>query len=562
MAIEIQTSRQKFDSTAGDYLWYAPNCLRIQTKLEGVQPLRLRRFQVKFNQFETEIEESGMPVRIITLKPRQCGFSTGLAGKNSWRMQTMKNMRAILLADKSGRTDEVFRIYDTFYNLNPLKPMIALQNDRELLFDNPNKKLRELYPGLASSLKAETALDPNAGRAGTKRIGHLTECAFYRYLPQIDDGLQQSIPLAPYTWIYKESTAFGMSGDGEAFYLQWEAAERGDYLYKPFFVAWFEVEDYQLKVPLGFRRNKEEIELCQQCPGVSDANLMWRRLKMSEYSVDPKSLEKPINRIKQEYPSFPEEAFRYSGRPVFDVNKLKAQAKYLRENQPVEPNVAIKQKYLSIYRNELKVWAVPRPDRKYSIGADVAEGCEGGDASSLVILDDQYRQVARWHGLIDPDHFGKLLVELAKIYNKALITPEMNNMGFAVISAIKNEHYSRVFMRQVYDEIDPNKVTQKMGWRTTAANKLPMLAKLSALHRDNQCSLSDVDLVREMLRVVRESNGDVILNGKDRVVAACLACMGMDQLYEEVTIYNPHKKEKFLLETSDKSREKIRRRSL
>ena len=58
----------------------------------------------------------------------------------------------------------------------------------------------------------------------------------------------------------------------------------------------------------------------------------------------------------------------------------------------------------------LRVWEAPQSNKRYVIGADVAEGLDKGDFSCADVLDEDGDQVAQWHGKIAPDHFGDLLV--------------------------------------------------------------------------------------------------------------------------------------------------------
>lgn len=539
---------------------YCPAVLKIKTKLHGVQPFKLRKYQLRYLKHLKEDFPDGI-IRSINLKPRQAGWSTLIAGLNMHAMATRFNERGIMLADKFARTNDVHGIYSTYVDNMPksILPMISANNSEEIVFDNPNRFDRVRNPGLGSSLKSETAQDPNAGRSGTRMFAHLTEYAFYPYATQVDEGVQNSVPLAKGTRIFKESTANGMGGDGLSFYEQWMASERGDYIYKPFFVAWYEIDDYQMRVPLGFKLNKAEIELVTRCPEITDANLVWRRLKISEYASDPESSLSPEERFKQDFPSYPEEAFLSTGRPVFDTDKLKNQIDSLRRSPPPKVSIKIVQPNLKMFADLLTVYFVPEKGRKYFIGADVAEGLEIGDSSSAHIIDDNHRQVAKFHGKIDPDLYGRVLVELAKIYNNALIVPEKNNMGHTTLNAIKDEGYLRVYMTAIEDELEQSKETAKLGWVTTVKSKQKMINKLIASHRDDENQILDIDLLREMLTIVREANGDVVLNGKDRTVAVCLALMGTTQAYEPAKITDPDKKERLILTTRDATRERIAR---
>lgn len=546
-----------------DFEWYAPHALKIQTKDSGIRPFKLRKIQRRYLQHLKDDFPNGI-IRSMSLKPRQAGWSTLIAGYNTHKISTKFSYNGLVMADKLARTDAIHKIYTRYIDLMPprLRPMIAINNSEQVLFDNPSPKHREEYPGLSSGFITETAQDPNAGKSSSRQWAHLSEYAFYPHAAEIDTSVQNSIGLHRGTAIFKESTANGMGGDGESFFEQWSAAERGDYLYKPFFVAWYEVDDYQMEVPRGFILTPEEVELVKRCKGITNANLVWRRMKISETKPDKDSGLTPEELFKQDFPSYPEEAFLSSGRPVFDMEKIKRHINFLRENPPKPLTISFTKPFLSMYPKLMTVFKAPEGSKKYIIGADVAEGLEGGDSSSARIYEvGSMTEVAFFHGKIDPDHFGRVLVELAKIYHEALLVPEINNMGHTTLTAIKDEGYLKVYMREVKDEIDASKVTVKMGWRTTKTNKQTLLNKFIAAYRDTNIRVMDIDVLREMLRLTRGDGGEVELGGKDRVVATCLALIGLDQIYEAGTVFDPNKKKKLFYETKDLSRGELERKN-
>jgi hypothetical protein len=539
---------------------YCPVAFKIKTKIHGVQPFKLRKYQLRFLQHLKDDFSNGI-VRSISLKPRQAGWSTLIAGINTHAMATRYNERGIMLADKFARTSEVHGIYSTFvYNMpKQLLPMVHTHNSEEIVFDNPLLRLRKKRPGLGSGVRSETAQDPNAGRSGTRMFAHLTEYAFYPYAAAIDEGVQNSIPLARGTRIFKESTANGMGGYGKSFFDQWNAAVAGESIYRPFFVAWYEIDDYAIIPPRDFILTREEINIIARMPAITNANLYWRRLKISEYTIDPDNALPPDERFKQDYPSYPEEAFLFSGRPVFDIEKLRRIIDDERRTPSPKISVRIVRPTLSMFPEMLTIYEMPKKGKKYFIGADTAEGIETGDSSSACILDDDAKQVAFFHGKIDPDLYGTALVELARVYNNAFLVPEKNNMGHTVINAIKKQSYYRVYHPIIDDVIDADKETEKLGWVTTAKSKQKMINALIAAIREDDIVIRDASLLLEMSTLTREPNGNIILNGKDKTVAACLALMGMGKNYEAAKVFTPGEKKKTFYETKDTAREEIKK---
>jgi len=209
-------------------------------------------------------------------------------------------------------------------------------------------------------------------------------------------------------------------------------------------------------------------------------------------------------------------------------------------------------------RGNLKIFERPRPEKSYSLGADVAEGLATGDSSTAFIIDTEMNHVASYCGKIHPDLFGEMLCRLGDWYNSALLTVEINNHGILTLDRIKRRNYPNVFTRTV-EEIRGEEIQKRIGWQTTAKTKMKMLDEFVAQYRDGELKINDVDLLKEMAGLVVEDGGDVVLNGKDRIVAACLAIQGLPQVVRsgEFKAFTPsQKRQKDLLNLSTEERAK------
>ena len=524
-----------------DYHFYSSKFHKIKTKLDGVQSLILRQYQKRFIDFVLDING---PKRVIALKPRQAGFSTICASLFSWYFTTRKNCSGLLMADKKDRTQEVAGIYHMYLEQLPsmMMPMISVRNSEKLWLDNPRVESRKANPGLNSGVVFETGQDPNAGRSASRQWAHLTEWAFIPYCKEIDEGVQNSIPLDPRTVIIKESTANGRAGDGKAFYDLWNAAKRGDSIYQPFFVAWYEIDDYQIRPPDNFKTTKYEREILKQFKTVTDAHLYWRRVKIAEYLDDEEeTILTPEERFKQDFPLNDKEAFLSTGAPVFPIEIVSKLIDNLNTHRPAQLQERVRPKGAIIeqFYHNLVIYKPPRENIEYFIGADVAEGIESGDASSACILDQEGRQVAKWHGKIDADLFGYLLIDLGTFYNEAILIVENNNMGATSVTTIRNNNYPRQFKMMIEDHVEKKRV-ERYGWQTNQKSKMTALNAGIKAVRDRESQILDVKLLEEMAGISREANGGVKLNGKDRVVAFCLALVGLRQYH----IPKPPKKRK------------------
>lgn len=537
-----------------DLDFYASNFLKIKTKSGEVTNFKMRSYQKKLHEKIKEDFSNLDFSRLNVLKPRQAGLSTFVAAYGSHRSMTSFGFSGIVLADEATRTDAVFGLYKRMVENVPgkIRPSIKVLNNREYFFDKLN-----------SGIKGETANDKNAGKSESRLFAQLTEYAFYRYAKEINESVQNSVPLKSCSLIIKETTANGRDGIGKSFYEEWQEAKKKTSLYSNFFIAWYEIEDYAIKLSAPLKKTKEEFELQKQFPKITDENIAWRRLKLMEMASQKGMIAvTPEEWFNQDFPSDDYTAFLFSGRPVFDRKKLEPMFNKLKAQKSKTEDVSSisrKYKYLLRFLEEVKIYKKPEKNRSYSIGADAAEGLEEGDNSTFHVIDSATEEhVASFCGTLDVDLFGNLLVDIAEFYNDALIVPEINSMGSSVLSAIKYRSYSNIYRRKSTEVTQLSEETTKnWGWRTTFSSKQEMITNLAAKIRDGYFDCKDVESVEELLNLVKESDGDVILNSKDRSVAIMLSNMGLEQARDreiKVTRYmeGEEKEVKELFERSER----------
>src|SRR3546814_2251288 len=101
---------------------------------------------------------------------------------------------------------------------------------------------------------------------------------------------------------------------------------------------------------------------------VCSSDLVFRRQKIA---LDGPEL------FKQEYPTFPRDAFLTSGAPVFNLTKLSERreaAPEIKHRMDYDP---IEQKMVPNPRGRLLLYREIDPTMEYTIGADVAKGTGG-----------------------------------------------------------------------------------------------------------------------------------------------------------------------------------------
>ena len=239
-----------------------------------------------------------------------------------------------------------------------------------------------------------------------------------------------------------------------------------------------------------------------------NTDLTYEQLKWRRWCI-ANNCNADIEQFQQEYPSTPEEAVIATGRPRFNVTKLK---KYLRHTEEGaignlfydgQGNV----KFELNKNGYVTIWNYPKRDKFYCIGADVAEGLIDGDYSVGIVGSQEDMKVdAMFHGHIDPDLFGEELVKLAKFYNQAYVGVEANNHGLTTLKSIQKKDYYNIYFSKVHDQIT-DKLTQKIGWYTNAKTKPLMIDKLAEFIREEYIGIKSKLIVRELLTYVIDDKG-------------------------------------------------------
>jgi hypothetical protein len=505
-----------------DKLWRLNNLYWIKDKKGRVIQFKLNPEQEHF--FKNK------HTRNIILKARQLGFTTLQCVSFLDDICFNPNLELGIIAHKLEDAEEFFngKIKFAFDRIpDDVKERFGIR----AVTDRDGKL--ELSNG--SSVRVSTSF-----RSGTIQKLHVSEYAklsaeFPKKAKEIRTGAFNAVDSS--MEITVESTAEGMEGE---FYNLWDRAEAnaGKVLtqldFKPFFFPWWKSPDYRLD-PSGVEispKLAEYFAALEKDHGVKldEHQKAWYSKKHEEQKED----------TAQEYPSYPEEAFVVSGRPVFDREAIAAAIKVAKGKKFKRGRFDHAGKFQEEATGPYKIFIDPEADKKYANGGDVAEGLEDGDFSTQFIISKSFKQMASYCDHIHPKLFGKEMVKLGKFYNEALLAPESNNHGISTIDTITDEKYPVVFSREVYDEI-ADKFKKKIGWLTNGKTKPLMLDELilavEGKGEYNECPLEIYDLqtLRQMLGLKYESDGTVNLNGKDLVVCAAIALQAIKQVHEVST---------------------------
>lgn len=394
----------------------------------------------------------------IVLKARQIGFSTLASAFTFWETFFWADRFIVMLSRTEREAAKLLQ--KTKYGYKMMPQWLRFRGP-ELLSDN---QLKMVFANESAIESLPSGNDPARGESVYRVI--IDEMAF---LPNSAEAWASIEPIADVGGrVVCLSTA---NGEGNIFHELWVGSQTNTNRFTGIFFPWSAGE-----------RDEE-----------------W---------YEAKKRDLPDWQLAQEYPSDPDEAFIRSGRPVFDLEALRA-------CEPEEPNRGylhkIPGKGMYEFREdggELAVWAFPEPSEVYVIGADVAEGLGHGDYSSAHVIDvSSGAVVAHWHGHVDADLFGEeVLNALGWWYNHCLIGVESNNHGLTTLKGLQRVGYKNMFRQRRLGQRVPT-ISETLGWRTTSVSKPLAIDELNAAIRDGAMMLMCKATLAELRTFVREQNG-------------------------------------------------------
>lgn len=169
-------------------------------------------------------------------------------------------------------------------------------------------------------------------------------------------------------------------------------------------------------------------------------------------------------------------------------------------------------------------WADPIPGSKYIISADVSRGDAKDYSAFHVIEPENCEIVSEYKGKIPPDKFAELLADVGKQYNTALLCPENNTFGYAVVTRLKDLGYSRLFYESAKGDIynyRPLDEDELPGFSTQAKKRVQILTKLEELIRNKTLKSKSQRLYSELqgfewqgmkAAARKDSNDDLIMS--------------------------------------------------
>lgn len=485
------------------------------------------------------LTRDGKLIRILVLKSRQVGISTGFSGLLYARTTTRPNTNSMIIGHHKKATANLFQKQQYFHD--HLEPDIKFPLERG--------NTEELYCKLLNwKITLATAGTLAATRSNTLTNILFTEIGYYDDFIGIKSATEASVPTTTDTMIIGESTANGMGSD---FHTLWVMAEAGEIDYYPLFLKWF--KDRTCRYPFNNDRERDEhldwlfgkcpeLKDRQQAFGLTAEQIAFYGLMLKQYNWDTQY-------IQQEFPCTPQEAWLASGRTVVPTRVILKHVEKAKPGKLYDPYMTLTRKsaldqwdeapwLVRQQNNYLEMWQRPVPGRHYLIAVDTAQGTEKGDYSCALVFDiATQRLVAELHGKMEPKLLGKELApQLGRVYNGAILVIETDGLGLTTLSYAKDV-YHHMYQQRKEDGF-ATQVTHKIGWETSVSTRTNIVANMRHVLGERQAEegfCPDKCLLDELLVFVEKDSKPQAQKGfhDDRVMTYAI---GQWTCLEEIKI--------------------------
>ena len=520
-----------------DFEFFASECYIISGKgLAKDIPFILNRAQRYYLSTLEELRVNNKPIDIILCKARQWGGSTLTQLYMLWiQLVHKRNWNSVICGDIEGQSRNVTGMLDKALKRIPLWAF------GENITSTPYQGSVSTRVLSSSNCRYSigSAQKPDKLRSDDISMAHLTEVGLWKETKgkKPEDLVQSifgSINNAPYTMRVLESTAKGI---GNYFHRTWIAAEKKENNFTPVFVPWFMIDSYSKPVDDydTFISEMTEREHYLFTLGATLEAIAWYR---------DKSREMDEWRLCSEFPSTANEAFQSTGRRMFKAEYvLNARKSCIKPWFIGDINDGKLEEETPRTTNQLRMWLSPEKSdvrNRYIVSVDVGGVSDKADyscilvADRLAMLDGGVPEIAAcWHGHIEHDKLAWKAVEIAKLYDNALLVIEANTLetehtegnNFEYILSEVADKYSNLYCRTSEQEINQGR-PRRWGFHTNSSTKPMVINFLIKALRDGlyieRCQETTFELDVYELKENGKEMGAIEGNHDDRVMATAI----------------------------------------
>jgi len=172
------------------------------------------------------------------------------------------------------------------------------------------------------------------------------------------------------------------------------------------------------------------------------------------------------------------------------------------------------------------VWKYPLSEKNYIISADVSRG-DSHDYSTFHVFDPEASEVvAEYRGKLPPDRFAQVLAEAGRRYNDALLCPENNTYGYAVIMKLRDMEYKNLYFAKETDKYSylyGGGEIEKIGFQTNSKSRNQILTKLEECLRQRTVRVYSSRLYEELKTFIWKGNKAQARRGQNDDLILALA---------------------------------------
>lgn len=502
---------------------YAHAYWQVPTKSSGYVPFRLRPAQQVLDaEYCQQMDGRGF-VRLNVLKCRQPGGTTYARSRALYYVIWHPGTTALTLAHEQTLPQQWLLRCREMRDRTPeyALPAVEATKQAELRFANGSRyyigSAQGGFPGVGDTVHFLHLSE--LGRWDKPPISVNPESVLAPLQPAIPSGadIRGSVVLRESTGVLR----------GDYWHGLWQAGKSADDEYANIFLPWFLVPEYRLDEfssdVIDLSPYEQDLIKIAKGHGVDlgRAQIAWRRnsLRQTPWFGN-------LDLWAPEYPAIEEEAFATPGATVFTTAQRKTARATVRPPQwigAIVPSdnpsrfqlVGMESGHLRLWDHDPRRGEKPTERRNYVIGADVQWGEKGvSDWDTVVVKDCETGEVCavlrdQFESFGD---YARVLAALGYYYSTAMLAPERNTRGEAIINILKGRmandwRYPRVYRRRASETRVERKVGSEWGWETTEDSKTQLIGYAMELMERGAVDVADERICDEMDIFVRNEKG-------------------------------------------------------
>lgn len=524
---------------------------------------KLRRPQRRLVAWLEERRRKGKPIRLILLKARQWGGSTAIQMYMLWlQIMWQKGLNSLIIAQVVPTAETIRGMFEEALKMFPAKYLHDLgeaynENEPKFVGFGTSGNVKKV-PQRFCKIKVGSMQNPTSANGEDYNLIHCSEVGLWEKTEgkSPEDVVQNAtngVLYRPFTMIVYESTA---NGTGNFFHREWVSAKKGESLFEPFFVPWYEIYD-MYHIDFANKKAKENFakwlyENRHNNNTMSDRDepgtYLWKLWTMGapleaiNWYITERKKFTDHGDMASGYPSDDVEAFKHSGAKVFAEDKVEKFRKACRAPKFIGDVYGDGYKGAKCLKNvrftedkqgQLWIWNKPehfedcKVINRYLVIVDIGGRGAKADWSVICVIDRYWMMeggkpyvVAQWYGHIDMDLLAWKAAQIAKYYDNALLVIESNTLETKdrehileggdqsefILNQIK-DCYDNLYARKQSEADIREGLPRKYGFHTNVATKPMVISTLVQVVREQLYVERDERCLDEYITYERKKNG-------------------------------------------------------